>query len=188
MKRDRGTRDAILAACDRLFYGEGLRAVSVSDVAAAANVTKPTVYYHFASKDLMIEAWLEQRTAKARADTQAITGAPQERLAKAFGVLELQVAHPLFRGCPFVNAVAELADPDHPAILVARTYKTDRLAWFAEIVREAGKPASTAGLLMTLWEGAIARAVIMRDPTVVREAAEAARTAIGGKVVGSGKK
>jgi AcrR family transcriptional regulator len=178
MKRDRGTRDVILAACDRLFYGEGLRAVSVSDVAAAANVTKPTVYYHFASKDLMIEAWLEQRTAKARADTQAITGSPQERLAKAFGVLELQVAHPLFRGCPFVNAVSELADPNHPAILVARTYKADRLAWFAEIARDAERSEHTAGLLMTLWEGAIARAVIMRDPAVVREAGSAAQAAI----------
>jgi AcrR family transcriptional regulator len=180
MKRDRGTREVILAACDRLFYGEGLRAVSVSDVAAAAKVTKPTVYYHFASKDLMIESWLEQRTAKARADTQAITGTPQERLAKAFGVLELQVAHPMFRGCPFVNAVAELADPDHPAILIARTYKADRLAWFAEIAREAGRPESIAGLLMTLWEGAIARAVIMRDPAVVREAAAAAKAAVAG--------
>jgi AcrR family transcriptional regulator len=180
MKRDRGTRDAILAACDRLFYGEGLRAVSVSDVAAAAKVTKPTVYYHFASKDVMIEAWLEQRTAKARADTQAITGTPQERLAKAFGVLELQVAHPMFRGCPFVNAVAELADPDHPAVVIARTYKADRLAWFAEIVRDAGRPDSIAGLLMTLWEGAIARAVIVRDPAVVREAAAAGLAAIGG--------
>jgi AcrR family transcriptional regulator len=180
MKRDRGTRDTILAACDRLFYGEGLRAVSVSDIAAAANVTKPTVYYHFDSKDLMIEAWLEQRTAKARADTQAITGTPQQRLAKAFGVLELQVAHPLFRGCPFVNAVSELADPNHPAILVARTYKSDRLAWFGEIAREAGRPEHTASLLMTLWEGAIARAVIMRDPAVVREAAAAAQAAIGG--------
>lgn len=178
MKRDRGTRDVILAACDRLFYGEGLRAVSVSDVAAAANVTKPTVYYHFSSKDTMIEAWLEQRTAKARADTLAITGTPQERLRKAFGVLERQVAHPMFRGCPFVNAVAELADPDHPAILVARLYKADRLSWFAEIAREAGKPESTAGLLMTLWEGAIARAVIMRDAQVVREAEAAAQAAI----------
>jgi AcrR family transcriptional regulator len=164
MKRDRGTRDAILAACDRLFYGEGLRAVSVSDVASAANVTKPTVYNHFASKDLMIEAWLEQRTAKARAETQAITGTPQERLDKAFGVLELQVAHPLFRGCPFVNAVSELADHSHPAVLVARTYKADRLSWFAKIAREAGRSEHTASLLMTLWEGAIARAVIMRDP------------------------
>jgi AcrR family transcriptional regulator len=178
MKRDRGTKDAILAACDRLFYGEGLRAVSVSDVAAAANVTKPTVYYHFASKDEMIEAWLTQRTAKARADTQAITGTPKERLARAFAVLELQVAHPLFRGCPFVNAVAELADPDHPAIAVARAYKADRLAWFAEIAREAGRSPDKASLLMTLWEGAIARAVITRDSETVREVAAAAQSVI----------
>ena len=55
------TRDRIVAAASRLFYGHGIRAVSVDDVAARAGLTKRTLYYHFRSKDDLIAAYLAAR-------------------------------------------------------------------------------------------------------------------------------
>lgn len=55
------TRQEILAAADALFYSEGLRAVSVDEVAAKAGITKKTLYYHFRSKDELIAAYLQAR-------------------------------------------------------------------------------------------------------------------------------
>ena len=55
------TRDRILDAANRLFYGEGIRSVSVDAVAEKAGVTKRTLYYHFKSKDELIAAYLESR-------------------------------------------------------------------------------------------------------------------------------
>jgi AcrR family transcriptional regulator len=168
------TIDRILGASDRLFYSQGLRTVSLDQVAEAAGLTKRTLYYHFKSKDLLIQAWLTKRASLARDEMRALPGPALERLRMALSRLETQVSHELFRGCPFVNAVAELADPNHPAVAIAQQYKTDRLDWFRGITDELSKPDSYASILMTLWEGAIARAVIFRGPNAVQEAAAAA--------------
>ncbi|HJR20268.1 MAG TPA: TetR/AcrR family transcriptional regulator, partial [Dongiaceae bacterium] len=55
------TRERILSAAAKLFYGEGIRSVSVDAVAAKAGITKRTLYYHFKSKDNLMAAYLEAR-------------------------------------------------------------------------------------------------------------------------------
>src|SRR5215813_14861864 len=60
-RRANPTRDRIVAAATRLFYNDGIRAVSVDAVAAKAGVTKKTLYYHFASKDDLIAATISGR-------------------------------------------------------------------------------------------------------------------------------
>lgn len=52
------TRERIVAAANRLFYREGIRAVSVDAVAEEAGITKRSLYYHFKIKDELIEAYL----------------------------------------------------------------------------------------------------------------------------------
>jgi AcrR family transcriptional regulator len=174
------TADKILAASNMLFYSQGLRVVSMDQVAHAAGLTKRTLYYHFKSKDALIEAWLTWRTEQSRAEMAAIQGQPLERIRTAFAQLGIQVLHPLFRGCPFVNAVAELADFKHPAVAVAQLYKADRLVWFEAIIDELGKPQSYAATLMTLWEGTIARAIIDRSGAPVRQACDAVELLLKG--------
>src|SRR5215510_7699392 len=55
------TRERIISAASKLFYSEGIRAVSVDAVAAKAGLTKRTLYYHFRSKDDLVAAYLEAR-------------------------------------------------------------------------------------------------------------------------------
>ena len=57
------TRERIVAAAAKLFYSEGIRAVSVDAVAEKADVTKRTLYYHFDSKDGLGHAVIEQAIA-----------------------------------------------------------------------------------------------------------------------------
>ena len=54
-------RERIIDAANRLFYQEGIRAVSVDAVAEKAGTTKKTLYYHFKSKDDLITAYLTSR-------------------------------------------------------------------------------------------------------------------------------
>ena len=54
-------RDRILAAAQRLFYQQGIRATGVDRVIAEAGVTKVTFYRHFPAKNQLIAAALEQR-------------------------------------------------------------------------------------------------------------------------------
>ena len=55
------TRERIVAAATRLFSERGPSAVSVRDLAEAAEVTVPGLYYHFASKADLIQAVYQAR-------------------------------------------------------------------------------------------------------------------------------
>ena len=51
-------RERILRAARDLFYGRGIKAVSVDEIAAAAHTNKMTLYRHFTSKDLLVAEYL----------------------------------------------------------------------------------------------------------------------------------
>ena len=105
------------------------------------------------------------------------TRPPAQQILEDFDRLERTFAGDGFRGCPFVNAVAELKEPDHAANEIALTYKEMRRQWFYELLKRS-RVADPDGLslqLMLLLDGAIAAALVRKDPTVARAAREAAR-------------
>src|ERR671931_137360 len=53
-------RERILQAARELFYRDGINAVSVDAIAAAAGTNKMTLYRHFSSKDELVAAYLSQ--------------------------------------------------------------------------------------------------------------------------------
>ncbi len=164
----------ILETADRLFYGQGIRAVGVDTIAAEIGISKRTLYNYFPSKDSLIEAYLLRRAAPRQVDSRP----PLEQILALFDWLERWFMSRHFRGCPFVNAVTELAAPDHPAAKIALDYKEQRRLWFASLLGELGV-ADADGLasqLAILVEGAIASALVRRDPYVARAAKRAALT------------
>src|SRR5262245_7951453 len=102
-------RERILETADRLFYGQGIRAIGVDTIAAEVGISKRTLYNYFPSKDDLIVAYLTRRLKP----TQASDLPPVEQILGAFDRLERSFANGAFRGCPFVNAVAELKEPRH---------------------------------------------------------------------------
>jgi hypothetical protein len=76
-----------------------------------------------------------------------------------------------------VNAVAELKEPGHAANKIALAFKDQSRTWFRELLSrlEIANPESLAMQLMLLVDGAIAAAVVRRDPKMARVAREAAR-------------
>lgn len=156
-----GVREQILGAGSALFYGEGIRAVSADKVIAAAGVSKVTFYRHFPTKDDLVVAYLEGLATSERARLEEIrsqhpgdAAATLEALAGALGEVARGEA---FRGCAFVNAGAEFADPRHPvrrAVAEHRAWYTDFLA---AVARDGGAddPAAAAAELMMLRDGAM---------------------------------
>ncbi len=63
-RRRARNRDAILVAAEALFGERGIEAVSIDEIALAADLAKGTVYNHFADKD----ALAAEIAAQARAD------------------------------------------------------------------------------------------------------------------------
>jgi len=59
-------REDILTVAERLFAERGYEQVSVRDVAAAAEVTHPLIYYHWDSKRGLLAAVLERNQERVR--------------------------------------------------------------------------------------------------------------------------
>jgi AcrR family transcriptional regulator len=163
----------ILETADRLFYHGGIRAVGVDAVAAEVGISKRTLYNHYPSKDDLITAYLRRRFTSLE-----ITDAPPlEQILQFFDRLECSFASKSFRGCPFVNAVAELAEVSHEANELAIAFKESRRKWFRELLDRLG--VENGDLLATqlalLLDGAIAAALVRRDPEVAQAAKAAAQ-------------
>jgi AcrR family transcriptional regulator len=171
-------KERILQIADRLFYLEGIRAIGVDTIAAEIGISKRTLYNHFPSKDALINAYLERRFVKARPSEQS----PVEQILGYFDALERRFSAKDFRGCPFVNAVAELGSKDRAVKKIAVAFKESRRQWFRDLLDDLGvKDAdSLATQLQLLVDGSIALDLVRDDPAMARAAKDAATALLQG--------
>jgi len=165
-------RERILAAADKLFYSQGIRAVGVDLVADEAEVSKRTLYAHFPSKDELIAAYL---TARFR--NMVPSDAPaREQILGYYDYLGRAFGRSDFRGCPYVNAVTELGDPKHAAAGIALQYKRERRGWFKALLQRIGvrDAEAVATQLQLLGEGALSAWLVQGDASVACSAKAAA--------------
>ncbi|MBC9875742.1 TetR/AcrR family transcriptional regulator [Bradyrhizobium sp. INPA01-394B] len=176
------TREQIVVAATRLFYGEGIRAVSMDAVAEKAGVTKKTLYYHFTSKDELIAATIAARDQPTLelymrwfAETE---GTVADKVGGLFTKLGRSVDTPRWRGCGFLRTIAELANtPAHPAVRAGAAHKKRFEAWLEAELRGQGLSAAAtlARQIMILLDGATAVMLIHRDLDYVETAGRLAR-------------
>jgi AcrR family transcriptional regulator len=164
--------ERIMEAADRLFYQKGIRAVGVDTVAAEAGISKRSLYDTFPSKDALVAAYLRQRIQPLPVSDLP----PAAQVLALFEQLHARFANGGFRGCPFVNAVTELAEDCETARAIARDYKEKRRQHIASLLVQAGasSPDVLAGQIALLFEGAIASMLVRQDPSVAMQAADAA--------------
>lgn len=164
----------MLAAADRLFYEHGIGGVGVDAVAAAAGVTKRTLYYHFPSKEALVAAYLDARDRSTR---QAIEGTvsehgalPGDRILAVFDHLEQWFATPAYHGCPFNNAAAE--QPGTEAAAIIARHKAAVAGWLADQAQLGGarQPKDVGAQLLVLVDGALNGAQVSRTPEPARSA------------------
>ncbi|MEP4770820.1 MAG: TetR family transcriptional regulator [Roseibium sp.] len=182
MDDTRSAKDRILDAANRLFYSEGIRAVSVDAISAKAGITKKTVYYHFKSKDDLIEAYLVSRDQPNLAIYKQWFDEADGDLASKVEAMFVNLAHsarhPKWKGCGFLRTAAELANmPGHPAVKVGAAHKKRFEAWLsAEFTdREIDNPDELARHVVLLMDGAFSTVLVHRDPAYVDSAGRAAR-------------
>jgi AcrR family transcriptional regulator len=153
-------RERILRSARELFYREGINAVSVDAIAAAAGTNKMTLYRHFSSKDELAAAYLQSLADEGEAlwDTARAQypGDPQAQLRYLLRRVSEFAEDSAGRGCALANAAVELAEPRHPARRVVETHKRRQRERLVALVREAGyvRPERVADELFLLVEGA----------------------------------
>ena len=159
-----------------LFYQRGINLVGVDAIANAAGITKRTLYRHFASKDNLVVASLSHGPSV----NFPPAGEPRKRLLGAFDDLIRFVGAPTYRGCPYINAAAELTNPAHPARKIVENFTTRRRSWFRRRLTEAGVSDAEmlAEQLDLLFDGALANATKRRSTAPAVAARAAAQTLI----------
>ena len=175
------TKEKIVQAANTLFYLLGVKATSVDAIADKAGVTKRTVYYHFASKDDLIAAYLRSRDQQNLAAYQQAfaeqDGEITDKVAAIFANVAMATSHPKWRGCGFQRTAGELANkPGHPAMKAASWHKKNVEQWLTEAFSAAGlnAPALTARQVFLLLEGALSSMLIHHDPAYITDAGQAA--------------
>lgn len=175
------TRNLILDAANSLFYGEGIKAVSVDAVAERAGVTKKTLYYHFKSKDDLVAAYLECRHQPNLAIFakwfDEAEGPLTRKVAAIFQNVARAARHREWKGCGFLRTAAELANmPGHPAVRVGAAHKKKFEEWLTAMIekdRIEGAPL-LARQIALLLDGAFSTMLVHRDPAYVEAAGKAA--------------
>ncbi len=155
-------RQRILDVATSLFYREGIHTVGVDTIVEQSGVGKATLYRHFPTKDLLIAAYLEQqdqlfwkRFEEAIAEHEM---SPREQLVRLLEITGEIVGDPNYRGCAFLNALAEFAHVDHPAHQQAVEHKRLLRQRLCHLSQQAGAsdPDELAGHLLLLINGTLA--------------------------------
>ena len=152
-------RERILAAARELFSRDGIRAVGVDAVAAAAGTNKMTLYRHFSSKDALVTAYLRQLAEEGDSIWREVREeAPDDPQAQLVAVLRRasRFSDEGGRGCALANAAVELAGSNRAAHRIVEAHKRDVRERLTALCREAGyeRPARIADELFLLVEGA----------------------------------
>jgi AcrR family transcriptional regulator len=170
------TRERIVEAAYALFFERGHGRVGVEEIAAAAGITKRSLYGHFDSKDALIASVLERQHQLALATIErwaaTLNGALSDAIDRLFAELADWAAQPGWSGAGFSRITMELADlPGHPARMITRRHKRaveDRLA------RTLGS-RHAACELMLLIEGTMVLLLVHGERRYAERAASAAK-------------
>ncbi|WP_233549106.1 TetR/AcrR family transcriptional regulator [Clavibacter lycopersici] len=158
----------VLDAASELFYARGIHVVGVDAIAAAAGVTKKTIYDRFGSKEHLVVAYLQHRDARWRehlAEHLARTPEPGiDRVLAVFDAAVTWAAANTPKGCSAINARAELGagelgdeDDGHDVLPEVMRQKAWLLDLLRDLCREAGlpDPSAVSRTLMLMYEGGL---------------------------------
>lgn len=185
-------RERIIETATRMFYYQGIPATGIDSVIATAGVAKMSLYRHFGSKEKLIVECLNRLDVRYHewfvAQVEDRGGDPAEKLLSVFDVLDEWFNSSRFRGCAFINATVELADPRHPARLPAMRHKQRNREYVRDLAVAAGvaDPEALATQIMLLVEGAIVTALVQDDLRAAAGAKAAARSLVEQALLSSG--
>lgn len=104
-------RQKLVDTAGRLFYAQGYQATGINQIIDEADVCKASFYNHFPTKEDLLVAWLERSHNEATARVRNLLAqplGPRELVAEIFRFHEEQLSATAYRGCPFMNCLAEI--------------------------------------------------------------------------------
>ena len=169
----RATREQIVEAADRLFYEHGFEPASFSEIAAAVGISRGNFYYHFKTKDEILDAVVALRLARTEAMLarwEADAADPAEAVLNFIRILIANQAKIMLYGCPVGSLCTELAKLEHPAFPQASRIFDLFRAWLARQFKALGlaRPEDLALHILARSQGIATLATAFKDAEFVR--------------------
>lgn len=174
-------RQQVVDKAGELFSLHGFHPVGIERIIDEAEVARMTLYHHFASKEDLIRAVLEQRYAFIMDSMAAKLAAMPDASARLKGIFDWYgtwFRSPTFAGCLFERALAEFGDTCPTVTDVAVRYRNDLLAMIERLLREVVNRSAArllANVYVMLLSGATADARAVGDSKAAARAWVAAQ-------------
>jgi TetR/AcrR family transcriptional regulator, transcriptional repressor for nem operon len=169
------TRKQIVEAADELFYRQGYEHTSFADIAEAVRISRGNFYYHFKTKDEILDAVIVQRLANTQEMLErweAEGEHPVDRIRSFIQILVANRVRIMAYGCPVGTLCAELAKLDHVAQSVANAIFTLFRDWLRRQFALLGLEAEADALAMHILarsQGVAALANAFHDEDFIRK-------------------
>jgi len=147
------TRDYIIEAADQLFYRQGFEHTSFSDIADAVQISRGNFYYHFKSKDEILDAVINVRLAGTRKmleQWETKGKQPEDCIRSFIHILFTNRAKIKHYGCPVGTLCNELAKLNHSSQADANSLFSLFRAWLRKQFTLLGCKADADELAMHL--------------------------------------
>lgn len=168
-------RNQIIAAADQLFYQHGFEHTSFSRIAEAVKISRGNFYYHFKTKDEILDAVINLRLANTQAmlDQWVIEGKiPADRIRKFINILIMNRAKIKRFGCPVGTLTTELTKLNHAAQEDANKLFTLFRSWLKRQFQQLGHKKRADELAMHLLarsQGVATLASVFNDEKFIKQ-------------------
>ena len=168
-------RQRIVASADQLFYQQGYENTSFSDIAEDVGISRGNFYYHFKTKDEILNAVIDTRVT----DIEQMLSEwgkqytdPRERIGLFIDILTTHQDNITGHGCPIGSLCTELAKLSHTLLQDANKMFSIQRDWLTVQLRELGMGNEARQLAMYLLartQGIAAIANAFEDKTFLRQ-------------------
>ena len=176
---------AVLDAADTMFYQRGIAGVAMSEIRDSAGVSMRRLYSLFPSKSDLVTGWLQDRHTRWMAwfsdtvERHAREGS--DAVLATFDALEEWVSSPGYRGCAFLNSVAEtdeIVDVHRTIIADHKHALIEHVATLA-LADHPDAPSWLPAAIGVLIDGAIVQSAVFNTTAPVAAARSAAAQLMG---------
>ncbi|WP_298421084.1 TetR/AcrR family transcriptional regulator [uncultured Kordia sp.] len=153
------TKDRILKTAHALFHKQGYSNTGINQIIKEAKVAKASLYYHFATKEELCIAYLDERHKVWNERFQAYISDKQDKVLAVFDFLIDDNVKSNFRGCSFINMSSETPPEKELIFEKLQHHKNKLLAFFESEITDK----SLAYTVYALFESAIVESQLYRS-------------------------
>ena len=179
-------RERLIEAAQAMFYQQGVSRTTLADIAQRAQVPLGNIYYHFRTKEALVEAVIqahEQELQSMFAQWERLSD-PRQRLLALLAVSRKQESALARYGCPHGSLCQELDKEDNALVEVGARLFQVYLDWaqmqFLQMGRDEQEAKDLAVDLISSLQGTFLLTASFRDPGLLESKLQRLETWVRG--------